>query len=336
MRRGGISKCPNGEATSAKRKSQGDIESHGVQPKEDYDPIYGYDRARQTNETMADIFSLGLSDSRGQSARARAAEELMGVELPEFSQQGFEWLGDYDPQELAMPEEARYALAQESPEGRAAMLAALQQLGEAQSSAIGSEADLARHQAVKDASQFAQGREGLIRQDAMRRGQLGGAADMIGRMQSAQMGANRAQEGGLQAAQQAALQRLAGVEAQGNLGARLRQGDQAMGFANADIINRFNMANTNARNATRLANNQAANEAQRFNIEGRQRAGDMNVGRGDDITRAMHSAATGRAQNIANAMTGQAVASGQQGDRIRDTTGSAIEYLSRLYGGGAK
>jgi hypothetical protein len=261
----------------------------------------------------------------------------MGVGLPEYSEQGYEWQGDFNPALYGMPEDAVATMANESPEGRAAMLEALQKMGEQTDQAVGSQQDLDRVRAMNDAAQFAQGREGMIRQDAMRRGQVGGAADMIGRQVAAQAAANRNQEGGLQSAQMAALQRLAGTQAQGGLAGNLRAGDQALAFRNQDAINQFNLGNTAARNATRMANTQLGNEAKMFNLGGRQETADRNVGRGDDIAGSMYGARSRNAANVANAMTGQAAAAGEQGNNIRQTAGSAIETLMRMYGaGGAK
>lgn len=301
-----------------------------------WDPIYGTDTNRQTEESVGDVLTLGLGDFRGQTARRAATEQLMGTGLPEYSQQGYEWLGDYAPNSYAMPEDAQVTLANESPEGRAAMLAALQQMGEQSNQAIGSQQDLDRVRAQTEAAQFSQGREGLIRQDAMRRGQLGGAADMIGRQVAAQGAAARNQEAGLQSAQMAALQRLAGTQAQGALGGQLRSGDQALAFRNQDAINQFNLGNVANRNATRAQNTALGNEAQMFNLQGRQRVGEQNVGRGDEIVGNVYGAQAQNARDVANAMTGQAVAAGQQGNNIRDTAGSAIKYFSQLYGAGSK
>lgn len=299
-----------------------------------WDPIYQGDQFRRQQETTGDILTLGLGDFRGQTARQRATEELMGVGLPEFSRQGFEWQGDYNPNPMTMPESAQVTLADESPDGRAAMLEALQRMGEQTDQAVGSQQDLDRVRAMNDAAQFAQGREGMIRQDAMRRGQVGGAADMIGRQVAAQAAANRNQEGGLQSAQMAALQRLAGTQAQGALGGNIRAGDQALAFRNQNAINQFNLGNVAARNATRAANTATGNEAMRYNLGGRQDISNRNVGRGDDISQAIYGARANNAANVANAMTGQAAAAGQQGNNIRSTAGNALQAFLRAMGAG--
>lgn len=315
-----------------------------------YDPIYGDqsdpdNRNRKRDEAMLDAFTLGLADVRGQSAREAAANTMLGVRGPNFSTGqlvGPGYAGDFSAQSYALPEDAQATLAEESPEGRAAMLAALQQMGELQNQAIGSQSDLDRQRAMVDAGQFANAREGLIRQDAMRRGQIGGAADMIMRAQAAQMGANRNQDAGLQSAQQAALQRLAGNQAQGALAGDIRRGDQAMGFANADIINRFNMANTAARNATRAQNTDAANKYGLRNLDARQQylnamadTSNANLQRGD--TQAMQKANFDlqKAGGVASQMSGIAAGAGAQGDDRRGAAKDLAQMFMKFYGGGS-
>lgn len=304
--------------------------------REERDLIYGDSEAGQADKRNAEILDsvfLGLPGIGSRNARDAATRVLRGVDTPNYDlDENFvapDYTGDFQAQRYAMPEDAQATLAQESPEGRAAMLAALNQMGEMQNQAIGSQSDLDRQRASVDAGQFANAREGLIRQDAMRRGQVGGAADMIMRAQAAQMGANRNQEAGLQSAQQAALQRLAGNQAQAGLAGDIRRGDQAMGFANADIINRFNMANTAARNATRSANTDVANRAGLRNLDARQQANNQradasnrSLSRRDDLMGQGFSQGMQRAGGIANALTGQAVGAegtsrGQQ-DAMRD------------------
>jgi hypothetical protein len=56
------------------------------------------------------------------------------------------------------------------------------------------------------------------------------------------------QSAGLESAEQAALQELAGVNTKANIGGNLRAGDQSIAFKNADIMNLINSANTGARN----------------------------------------------------------------------------------------
>ena len=180
--------------------------------------------------------------------------------------ENIDYMGDFNPEKYTSPEEAQYSLAQDSAEGRAAQLAALQDMRELTDQSAGSTSALGRQRAEMDARQLAQSREGAIRQDAMRRGQVGGAADMIARQQAAQAAANQNLSGGLQSAQMAALQQLAGTQAGSQMAGQLRGQDQAMAFNNADTINKFNMFNTGARNDVSQANTDMKNAAGMRNI----------------------------------------------------------------------
>lgn len=311
---------------------------------EKWDPIYGYNNEKKGQEAIGDALTLGFGGFRANTARQEATRGLMGVPLPEYSDGQYvapEYAGDFNPEAFAMPEEAKYSLAQDSAEGRAAQLEALSRMAEQSDQSVGSQQALDRLQAQKDAAQFSNAREGLIRQDAMRRGQIGGAADMIMRAQAAQMAADRNQEGGLQSAQQAALQRLAGTQAQAGLAGQLRGQDQALAFRNADIINQFNMANTNARNATRAQNTATHNAAGLRNLDARQgilggRAdtANQNLNRSDTIADRRFGNAMDKQKAIANAMTGQAQGQEKQGDQWQ----SGAQMLMKFFGaaGGGK
>lgn len=288
---------------------------------EEQDLVYGdtaEGQADKRNANIIDSMTLGLTGIGARNAREAATNVLRDVRLPQYDlNQNFvapDYAGDFRPDLYGTPEAATATMADESPEGRAAMLEALQRMGEQTDQAVGSQQDLDRVRAMNDAAQFAQGRDGMIRQDAMRRGQVGGAADMIGRQVAAQAAANRNQEGGLQSAQMAALQRLAGTQAQGALGGNLRAGDQALAFRNQDAINQFNLGNVAARNATRMANTQLGNQAGMRNLDARQMSSNQradatnrSLSRRDELMGTQFGQAMQRAGGIANAVTGQAV-----------------------------
>ncbi len=277
-----------------------DLETTDVQPFTD-----------EGSKNWANVPFLGDSTraTQGQmeAARIRAIQvrNANKIGLPQFSGQ-FESQGDFYPEMLDDPESAQYSLANESPEGRAAQMSALQQIQQATDQGANSQAALGRYQAQQDASQFAQGREGAIRQDAMRRGQVGGSADMIMRAQAAQAGANQNLNAGLQSAQMAALQRMQGIGQQGQMAGQLRAGDQSSAYKNADIINQFNMANTGARNAARAANTGVRNSAAMRNLDSHQRIADSNISRNDDNAMNTYNAETGKVNAVNSAYNGQA------------------------------
>jgi hypothetical protein len=178
--------------------------------------------------------------------------------------------GDFNPQTYGTPESANATMIDDSPEGRAAQLAALRQMAEFTDQSVGSTAALGRYNAEMDARQLAQSREGAIRQDAMRRGQLGGAADMISRQQAAQAAANQNLNSGMQSAQLQALQQLAGMQAAGGLAGQLRGQDLQRNTGNAGIANQFELYNVGNRNDMMQANTGLQNSAGLRNLNASQ------------------------------------------------------------------
>ncbi len=213
-----------------------------------------------------------------QAQQGRNAAAITGPEFGSADGIDYGYQGDLDPQQYGTPESADYSLAQDSAEGRSAQLAALQQMSALTDQSAGSTSALGRNTADLDARQVANSREGAIRQDAMRRGQLGGTADMLSRQQAAQSGANQNLNAGMQNAQQAALMQLAGTQAGASMAGQLRGQDQALAFNNADTINKFNMHNTDARNQASQMNTALANSAQGRNLDARQGVMDKNTG----------------------------------------------------------
>lgn len=246
--------------------------------------------------------SYASTDQQEKDILAQRAANAQMLKGPEFrSDEGIDYqiAGEFNPELYSTPEEAQYALAQDSAEGRAAQLAALQQIRDASDQSVGSTSALMRNQAELDARQLAQSREQAIKQDSMRRGQVGGAASMLARQQAAQAGANQNLQAGLIGAKQAALQQLAGAQAYGGAATQLRGQDQNLAFRNADTISKFNMANTDARNQARQANTQMLNAAQASNLGNRQDVMNKNtalqmakLGRSDTNEMAKHGAYT--------------------------------------------
>lgn len=211
------------------------------------------------------FFSPAIAEAIGAGKAAQVRNQqtknAQAIELPTY--EGYDditnsYAGDVTAEGYDTPEAIQAALADESPEGRAALLEALRDISRVTDQSVGSTQARRRQQAELDARQVANSREQAIKQDAQRRGKVGGAADMIARMGAAQNAAAMNQSAGLQSAEQAALQELAGVNAKANIGSNLRAGDQALAFKNADIMNLINATNTQARN-----------EAARHNVDTR-------------------------------------------------------------------
>lgn len=265
-------------------------------------------------------FAPGISQLISNDAQRRkeqaAIREIQGIKGPEFSDGQYQagaYSGDFAPTMYGTPEAAQYRTISVDPRTRDIAMSALQRMQGFADQAATSQEALGRTGAINDANSLAGQREGAIAAAAQRRGQGGSGLEYVLRNQAAQDGAMRAQTGGLEAAQQAALQRLMGTQATMAGAQALRGQDIGLESQNAAIINAFNMANTNARNATNTANTNLANAAGLRNLDSRQGwnnnvagAANQNLTRSDQNAMATYGADASRRQAIAGLLTGQA------------------------------
>lgn len=300
-----------------------------------WDPIYGYNKTDKKNADVGDAMSFGLLGLNARAGRETAVKTLEGLQGPEYSNKGYQYVGDFSPESYRTPEQIQAKQAQDSTEGRAAQLSALQQMKDAADQSIGSQAALGRYQAAQDASQFANSREQAIRQDSLAHGRVGSAADMISRQQAAQAAANQNLNAGLQNSQMAALQRLQSINNQSGAAGQLRGQDQSLAFKNADILNAANTANVGARNNTMNMNTQQRNNAQNQNLQARQAISGANVQRGDDIVDKKYAASSGKANAVANALGGFATGQQQQSAQQQSAGGQILSGILKAYGAGA-
>lgn len=207
-------------------------------------------------------------------------QNLNDINIPQFMR------GNYTPEQFKAalydtPEAAQYQTIGENQQTKSAQMAALQSLIDGAGRAGDATREAMSNQALMDASGLARQREGAIKAEAERRGQGGAGMDMVMRAQAAQMGANRAQQGTLQAAQQAALQKLAAQQAALSGASQVRGQDFNTAAANSDIVNRFNLFNTQARNAANQANVNMQNQGSMYNIGNNNAAQQWNMNRSD-------------------------------------------------------
>ncbi len=288
-----------------------------------------------------------IAGNKQDAALNQAGRNAGRLEAPKYDsgdsvQAGYS--GDLNPEMYGTPEDAQYSLAQDSAEGRAAQLAALQDMSRLTDQSAGSQSALGRNQAEMDARQLAQSREGAIRQDSMRRGKLGGTADMLSRQQAAQAASNQNLSAGMQNAQQAALMELAGTQAGASMAGQLRGQDQNMAFNNADIINKFNMSNTAERNKTSQANTQMMNAGNLRNLDAQQGfmdrqtgLGMAKLGRSDSNKTQGFKNEMGQLDAVNGVLTQKADAAQQQGEQSLKASHQASENfkdLMKLIGGG--
>ena len=223
---------------------------------------------------FSDMFSgiggglVGMAQNKADFERLQQLAGTPGLSDKDFEQVSY--AGDLQPEMYGAPEAAAYQTYAEDPRTRDYQMQALSRLQQFGDQAANSAESLGRYNAVSDANAVAAQREAGIRNQMAMRGQGGTGMEFVLQQQAAQEAANRAQGGALNAAQQAALQRLMGTQAAMSGASNVRGMDSDVGFKNAGIINAFNMANTGQRNAVNMANTDMRNAASAHNLGTKQ------------------------------------------------------------------
>ena len=217
-----------------------------------------------------------LADIKQQDADWAALDQTPGFSGADYKQQ--DYLGDFNPEMYGTPEAAQYQTISEDPRTRDYQMQALARMQGLADQSAGSAEALGRYNAVSDGNALAAQREAGVRNQMAMRGQGGSAMEAVLAAQGGQMGANRAQAAGLQAAQQAALQRLQGTQGVMAGASNIRGMDADVAGRNADIINKFNMYNTGNRNATNTANTDMRNAGNMRNLNTQQGIAGTNTG----------------------------------------------------------
>lgn len=280
------------------------------------------DASLQRAADLSVIPFFGQSMGSGETAKARQSLGKLGagyienVDLPEFDDAGYALAGTYDP------ERAEASTISEDPRLRETEIAALDRLSGNLDASSTAKADAARFNALDEGNQLARAREGAIRAQAERSGQAGAGMDALMQAQSAQMGANRARQGTMDALSQKALERLANEQAVTNAAGKIRGEDFTAKSANANIINQFGMFNT-----------QAANEAARMNLGATQNVNNANVERGDKNKQQMFGNAMNKATGQSNAIQGMSNAAGQSQNTANAANAQATDTTKDLWAG---
>lgn len=172
---------------------------------------------------------------------------------------------DYKLAGYATPEDAQYQQVSIDPAVRQAQMQALGKLQGVSNGAADSELNLANFNAMNHAQQGRRSNEAAIMQNMASRGTLGSGMELAQRQQAAQNAANNAQSGTMEAARNNALAKLQATNNYlGGMG-NLRNQDTSLATTNADIINKFNMANTAQRNRVNEMNTDTANKQSTMN-----------------------------------------------------------------------
>jgi len=219
----------------------------------------------------------------GADTQARYQQGLSDYDYvngPQFSNSLYDFQG-YDPSLYGSPESAQYQ-GVSLPDGtREAQLAALMKMQDMGNGYAAAENQAGQTQAIMNANQAMKSNRDAAMMNARARGVGGSGVAMALAQQGNQAAANNAMQGGLQAAQNSALQKLQSANDYSQGLSSLRNQDQGLAAQNADIINRFNMFNTQARNAAAQRNAEMQNAAKQYNSQGRNQAQQYNLGRQD-------------------------------------------------------
>lgn len=305
--------------------------------------VYGGDKGAEEQGRIGDALTLGLGGFGSSAERKGAVNEILNtpdLQLNNDKYQAPTYAGDFNPAMYADPQAATYQTVTEDPRTRDMQVQALQRLQQYGDQAANSQEALGRYNAVGDANALAAQREQGIRQQMQMRGQGGSAAEFVLGQGAAQGAADRAQAGGLNAATQAALQRLQGTQAAMTGAGQLRGQDFANQAANNDVINAFNMHNTDAMNATRNANTGMTNSAGLRNLDARQgwlngatNTNNTNIDRDNANRQTIYGAQMGKATAAGNALMGKANSGSAEGAQSRNSAwGMAKDIAGGLSG----
>lgn len=224
------------------------------------------------------MFGLfGGSDSGFDEARAALEQNraLYGqIELPEYA--------EFIP-ELYTTESATADLVEEDPALRSMQLESLAKFSDLSEQGLSEldEAGFAKARAMGD--QIARSKTDAALADAQVRGVAGGGQEFAAREQASQAAAQRAQEAALAEQTARAQQRQQYLQALAQQQSSMRDQDYKANAANTDVINRFNMQNTQNRNATRADNVDQRNSAFKYNEGLKDKRYQNELGRADRI-----------------------------------------------------
>ena len=228
----------------------------------------------------------GIIGSEQAGAQQRSADAAMqsalaqfgGITIPDIEEQKLlletpELVGEYSPELEQFIELGPSAMEQVSvdPRLRQAQMSALEQISGVAQEGL-TPADIAALEtARRGAAAEAQAKQGQILQEMQARGQGGAGAELIARLKSAQSGADRLSQEGLNVAQIAQQRALQALAQQGSLSGQIRGqefGEQSDVARAKDIVNQFNVQQQQGLQQRNVA---AQNQAALRNLQEKQR-----------------------------------------------------------------
>jgi hypothetical protein len=237
----------------------------------------------------------------------------------------------------------KYAADPRMKEAQLGALTGLQQEAQAGGLNISDRAKLNR--ALQESTAAEAGMRGAALQQLSRRGMGGSGMNVAQALQSASMGANQANQAGLDVAAGAQDRALRSLIAAGEMGGNIRGQDYAEAAKRAeaqDMINRFNLAN---RQQVQSANVGARNLAQASNLQSAQDIANQNVGTRNQAYQynlqapqrtyqnqiAKFGLASGAASDMANMYGQQAAATKQMWGGIGQGVGQGLGSFAQYY-----
>lgn len=228
--------------------------------------------------------SKSLADRQLLETKREMLLRLSGISMPELEELERNYLlaenmGELTPemeqlfsqQDTSMGDIAVDPRLQQSQFDVLQQLAGLSQGGLSEADVMGLE------QVRRDASAQDQARQQQVLQEMQARGQGGSGNELISRLKSSQVAADRASQEGMQIAQMAQQRALQALMNQGNMASSMRSqdfGEQSDVAKARDTINRFNTAN---QQNVQQRNVGAQNTAQEKNLNTRQGLEDRRV-----------------------------------------------------------
>lgn len=228
--------------------------------------------AREKGE-ISEAQALALEDAL---AKYEAGYQLPPGEAPKLSAVELELMGKYSPDIYQHAVEKAPQMLPEGGLGRDAQINALNKLGAMSVTGEDAISRAAQSQAQFQAAAANKQRQQQILSEYANRGLLTGATGIAAQLSGAQDIATQQEQAALQAAAQAQSRRMEALSQYGNTAGQIRQSDDNVSRANAEIMNAFNQRFANSLNDYNKFKSAQLNEAQLANLRETQRINDAN------------------------------------------------------------
>jgi hypothetical protein len=275
----------------------------------------------------------GLFDDSEEQAERQMREILKlyeGLETPDlqfrsYRPEEYSYIGDMTP------EAAKHETISEDPRLKSAQMSHLAKLAGLAEDGLSDVDEATFMQAQLNAGQQARGNREAAMQNAAARGVSGGGLEFAMMEAGNQAAAQQAQMAQLQQAAESARQRALYSQAYGQQLGAVRGQDMNANAANADIINRFNLANTQTRNDAQAQNLQNRQAVMNANTQGRNNAQQYNAETGRAVQQQNYENQLKKTAGMAGAHQGMANTYAAQGAANADTRNKYLDTGVKLF-----